>query len=352
MTIRLRAALLACASFVALAFSGTALAAYTPKLIVNHTPPNVSSSSTQIVVSLNKDDDPTARITFYIPLGYAGVLGQAAGTQIGTVSSHIVAQQISKDAVLPINGVIRTDDPAKYVSNPCSPGTHNAVWLLSLEASGQTLNVPVYIDTVSAGTDAQFASFKMVTCLPSPDVPPPIGATLGAKLVDATLNLTNVFTAPTSQGQYVWPAVFTPYTPGAATPNAAGTVQARAVVRLPGQVTLKGKVTSKKKRTAVLSGSVTENLTGIVGAQVQLLLAGKAGPKKTTGAGGKYSFTIKRTGKGKAKTTVYRTRAVVPARDMGTVGCSLTITGVPPVPCVSATASAFTVTSAPVRVKL
>lgn len=351
----LRLAVLSGASTVALAFAGSALAAYTPQFIVSHTPSNVSAASTTITIKQTRDDDATAKVTFYVPQGYTGVLGQAAGTKLGTVAAHVQATAISQDAILPINGDVisasNADATVAAASTQCTGTTvHSAFWVLALEASGQKLSVPVFIDT-TAGPEAAFAQFKLQVCLP-----PPAAATFGAKLLDAALTLSNVFTAPVSPGQYVWPAFFTPYSSAAGPINAAGTVQSRAVVRLPGQITLKGKITSKKKRIVVFTGSVTENRTGVGGAAVQLLISGQtSSPKTTTKANGSYAFApLQKRKKAKRSTTTFRARVTVPDRSITAVGCALTVAGLPAAPagCVSAFVSGFTATSAAVKIKL
>jgi hypothetical protein len=347
----LRLAVLTGASTLALAFAGSALGAYAPQFIVSHTPSNVSSASTTITIKQTRDDDATAKVTFYVPQGYTGGLGQAAGTKLGTVAAHVQATAISQDAILPINGDViaasNADATVAAASLQCTgTTTHSAFWVLALEASGQKLQVPVFVDT-TAGPEAAFAQFKLQVCLP-----PPATATFGAKLLDAALTLSSVFTAPVSPGQYIWPAIFTPYSSAAGPIKPLGTVQSRAVVRLPGQVTLKGKITSKKKRTASFTGSVTENRTGVGGARVQLLIGTKVAFTATTKSNGSYVFALKK--KGKKSTTTFRARVTVPERSITAVGCAVSITNLPAAPagCVSAIASPFTATSGAVRIKL
>lgn len=351
MSTRFRLALPACVGLVALAFAGTAQAAYVPKLVVNHAPPNVSTAGTTISIQLTRDDDATAKVTFYAPLGYQGVLNQAAGTQIGTVQATVQATRISADAILPLNGTVVTDNPANHAASLCAPGTHSAVWLLRLEAAGQTLTVPVYIDTVSAGPEATFASFKLQVCLPSPHIPPEQGgAAFGAKLLTATLTLNQILTAPATRGQYVWPGAFTPYAAGSALPNVAGTVEARAVVRLPGQLTLNGRITNRARRAILLSGALTENLAGITGMTVQIQIGGRTSFRTRTGASGRYSLALRRRGSARRITSAFRARVVVPARDVRSTACAGP--SLAPGGCVSATASSFTLLSRTVRITL
>lgn len=333
----------------ALGLTSSALAAYTPQFIVNHNPHNVSSATTTIRIVVSRQDDATARVVFYAPLGYTGVLGQAAGTQLGTVAAQVQALRISPDAVLPLTGTIVTADPARYTTNPCSPGTHRAVWLLRLEAAGRTLEVPVYID-VPTGPEASFASFRFIACLPSPHIPEESGgAAFGAKLLEANLQLqSGLLTTPTTAGRYVWPAIFTPWPAGPGLPNAAGTVQSRAVVQLPGQVTLRVRY-NRARRTWSLTGSVTENRVGVAGATVQISRGTRANRLRSiravrTRANGTFSISVSARPRVR---TFFRARAAVPNRVNSTVGCAIAMP-LPPVPggCVSAVFSGFTAQSA------
>jgi hypothetical protein len=335
--------LVATAAALGLAFAGSALAAYTPHLAITHTPLALAGGgTTDLTISFDQTDDATAKATIYVPQGYTGTLGVAAGTQIGTIDASIIASAISPTQPLPLKGVIQADDPAKYVTNLCSPGTHEAVWLLRLQAAGTELAVPGYVDTVTAPTEAPLGKFKLQFCLPSPYVPPSAGgAMLGAKLVSATLHLSNVFALPDQNGSYGWTAVTTPYTVGAATPNVAGTVQARALVQLPAQLSLKAKV---KKKLATLSGALRLNLAGLAGVKVSLLSGSsltklKAAGSATTRAGGAYSFR-----KTVRKTTYFRAKVTVATRIVSCTG------GVPNIPCASASANGFTAQSAIVKV--
>ena len=339
----MKTVLVAVAAALALAFAGSALAAYTPHLAITHTPLTLAGGgATDLTISFDQADDATAKVTIYVPQGYTGTLGAAAGTQLGTIDASIIAFAISPTQPLPLKGVITADDPAKYVANPCSPGTHEAVWLLRLQAAGTELAVPGYVDTVTAPTEAPLGKFKLQFCLPSPYIPPSAGgAMLGAKLVSATLHLSNLFALPSQNGSYGWTAVTTPYTVGAGTPNAAGTVQARAFVQLPAQLSLKAKV---KKKRATLSGALRLNVAGLAGVKVSLLSGSsrtklKAAGSATTQAGGAFSFR-----KTVRKTTYFRAKVTVATRTASCTG------GVPGIPCASASANGFTAQSAIIKV--
>jgi hypothetical protein len=348
-----RVALLAAGgAAAALVWSGSALAAYTPQFMVTHNPHSVASSTSTIRFVVPREDDATFKVTFYAPLGYQGVLGQAAGTQVGTVAASVQALRISPDAVLPLTGTIVTADPGPRAANPCAPGAHRAVWLLRLEAAGRTLEVPVYVD-VPEGPEASFASFKFQACLPSPFLPEEAGgAAFGAKLLDATLQLqSGLLTTPATAGRYVWPAIFTPWPAGPGLPNVAGTVQSRAIVQIPGQVTLRAQF-NRARNTWRLTGSVTENGIGIGGVPVQIsrgTRANRLGRILTARTGANGSFAASGRLRPRVR-TFFRARAVVPNRVNSTVGCAIALP-LPPVPCVAAVFSGFTAQSAVVSVR-
>src|SRR5205807_10579251 len=107
---------------------------------------------------------------------------------------------------------------------------------------------------------------KRRLCLRSPDAPEaPGGPPFGSKLISATLHLKNVCVLPAQAGSYAWTVVATPYLPGTATPDPAGTVQARGFVKLPAQLSLKAKV---EKNLATLAGDLKPILPGLTGTRV------------------------------------------------------------------------------------
>ena len=72
--------------------------------------------------------------------------------------------------------------------------THAAFWVLSLSAAGQSIEVPIFVDTGPAGG----ASYALTLCLSPSDVPNnnPQRSPFGAKLFDATVTVNGVFKAP------------------------------------------------------------------------------------------------------------------------------------------------------------
>ena len=341
----LRGALVGGTAAAALVFAGSALAAYTPHLTVSHSPLALGGGgSTDITIALDQNDDATAKATIYVPQGYSGTFTAAPGAQVGTIDASILASAISPTQPLPLKGTIQADDPAKYTSSGllCTgSATHDAVWLLRLQAAGTELAVPGYLDAVKDPAEATIGQFKLQFCLPSPYIPQSAGgATFGAKLVSATLHLASVFTLPDQSGSYGWTVVATPYIVGSAVPNATGTEQARGFVQLPAALSLKAKV---KKKLATLTGALRVGSAGLAGMKVALLSGTsrtklKASGSATTRSGGAFSFKKKL-----RKATYFRVRVTAAARSTTCTG------GVPGIPCASASLNPFTVQSAIVK---
>ena len=225
---------------LALVMTGPASAALTPRLSASTSPAGSAVSYSQAAT-----DDPVAKITYYVPSGFTALLAQPAGEVVGTVSATALAADLG-NATLPLRGTIVAADatttvtvsgqqvPLSVAATQCTgTATHGAFWILNLTASGQTLQVPAYVDDVPLTVPlSDIANNTIQICLPPPDVPAgtPGRATFGAKLVSATF-ISEVFSVP--PGSYTWRAVVTPYTPGRGTANPAGTVEAQSVDRTP-----------------------------------------------------------------------------------------------------------------------
>ena len=79
------------AAAAALATAGTALAQYTPQLLVNQAG---AAGATTIRVTVPLQEEATARAVIYVPTGYQATLDQAAGTTIGGVEAQANARAI------------------------------------------------------------------------------------------------------------------------------------------------------------------------------------------------------------------------------------------------------------------
>ena len=92
-------------------------------------------------------------------------------------------------ALLPLTGTVQvraasgtylsgtTQVPIAAAATQCTgTATHTAYWVLILQAAGQTLELPVFVDSPAAppapgGSASAFASTSIQACLPPPDVP-------------------------------------------------------------------------------------------------------------------------------------------------------------------------------------
>jgi hypothetical protein len=333
-----------------LALAAPALAAYSsPRLrIVNPDEKTSGGGRVTIQFSQAREDDATFRLQFYLPQGYATSAIPTAGQDLGTAEALVNATAISPDALVPVTGRILGDtyDTTKYptgaacVGDPAIAG----VWRLELTAAGQTLVVPMYVQPITSGPVATFATARLTACLPSPY--PEAGAAraaLGAKLISATLNVRGVFTNPTAGGAYRWRVLATPWTPNSATPNVAGTVELEALDTIPVNLTLAARVNHRLNRITV-SGRVTENAAGVASVSVQLIRNGRVVRTLRTSASGGYAATF-RVRPGRYTLRAQARRASV---DLGGAGCTPTFG----VPCLAAASSSFSVASVSRRVRV
>jgi hypothetical protein len=330
----LRLTVLALAGTAALALAGNALA--TQKLSVKQT-----ATSLTIKVSQAQTDPQPANISIYVPNGYSINTSAAPGTKIGSTSGTV----FSRDAniPLPLSGDVVAVPPTTNAPG-CDPVPHIAVWNLALSVAGQSINLPVHVDQLAAGDPR--GAYKLAVCLAPDDVPvgTPGRSPNGARLLDATFTVDNVFTVPA--GQSIWGATTTPWAGGV--PNLAGTVETRSFVAN-GTISIAKKVNARA-RLVRFTGKVTQAGAGVAGARVSLLLNGKVTKfSARTNASGNYSLVLHKSGK--KTTSIFQARVVVPERDITSVGCASPTPGIPG-GCVSATASAFTAVSAKLKIRL
>jgi hypothetical protein len=322
-----------------LVLASTALAAYTtPTLTVTS-----AGSQTTIALRQSQNDDASAKATIYAPAGTAVTLNQAPGATLGNVEAQVTALALG-GALLPLLGQIQVaaagQIPAAQQIACTGTATHTATWLMTLEAVGQRLPVPMYVDTTT-GAEAAFAAAKIQVCLPPPDIPTDRGgATFGAKVFAATFTLNGVFGARPG----VWRSLWTPYFAGNGQANVAGSVEARATVAA-GAVTARA---ARAGRLVRVSGRVTASGRPVAGASVQIWGAtGRAALKRLgtarTNAAGAYTFSRPR-----GKLNAFQARITVAAR-ADAAGCATA--GPLPVRCVNATQSGFTARSATSRIR-
>jgi hypothetical protein len=285
----IRLAIAAGAVVSALAFSGSAWAIYQPTLTVT-SQRNAPGKPTAILLGhiQSAADDATAKDTIYAPLGYGVNLSQAAGTKIGDVSARLILRN-GGNAEVDVEGQVIADNPANYppATNQCTPGqSHQAVWKLNITVAGTPLTVPIYVDPVTAGPEATFASAKIQLCLAGP-----IGTPAGAQLLFAFFDVNGVFTNPSNTQDRIWHATFTPYVAGTPQPNPAGTTEGQALV--PGRVSLTVKSKSLKKGRVTISGKLLIDGRPYRGAVIELYIGNRKVGQTRTNASGSYTFRKK-----------------------------------------------------------
>jgi hypothetical protein len=340
----------AAAAVCVLAFAGTAFAAYDPSLLVAGTTHSLGGSA-PIVLGVGQDDndDATAIGTIYSPRGYGVTLGQAPNTQLGSLSGVVKVGALG-NARVNVEGTVKTDNPANYVTNTCAPGTHEAVWLLEFTVSGNSFRIPIYVDRISTGPEAAYASARMVVCLSSPYVAPPQGAPQGASLLIAAFSIRSVFTNPRTRGSYPWNGVFTPYTPGTATPNPSNATQSTSYVRLPVQLSISAKRQRVRKRTfARVTACVSEAGTRLRGITVNIL-GGRTAGRVTRVARGRTNARGCVTTSVRVKTKTMFIRALTSVSPRAAPACT-PATGLAPRCSSPSVAPAFDLITRAVRVK-
>ena len=347
-----RVAVLAITGVLALAFAGNALAAYQPRVIVFHQFPRLSDGGgTALFFSTDRADEATAKLTIYAPSSYQANISQAPGTQIGSAEATVQARAVSPDVFLPVQGTIQADNPANWAPQAVActgTASHANVWLLVLTASGRQLQVPIFVDP-AAGGEAAFASVKLQVCLPPPDIPEASGgAAFGAKVVEAELVFnTGVFTTPGSRNLFVWHTYATPWSNFRPPVNAAGTVQARALVSLPITISLTVRY-DKRRKQAVISGTISAEGLDLSGERLQLFSGRRSNRLRRRGSTSRVNargrFTARR---GVARGATFFRVDVVLAGTADQAGCAIQ-TGAPPAPAgCNATVTVFA--SSPVR---
>jgi hypothetical protein len=287
----IRLALLTSAAVVSLAFTSSAWASYSPSLTVTASTNKPGAATSLLLGHIQSDtDDPTAKDTIYVPLGYGVDLSQAAGTKIGDISGDLILRDSGGAHVelKPSENHMFADNPANYAAQATqctgSP-THEAVWRMDLTIAGSQLHVLIYVDHVTTAPENTFAAAKIQLCLAGP-----VGTPLGAQLLFAFFDVNGVFTNPANTTDRIWHGVFTPYD-AAGHPNPTGTTEGQALI--PGRVGLTMKTKSLKHGRVIVSGKLTVDGQTFPGGLVELY---KPGSDKRIGKGrtnGKGNYTIR-----------------------------------------------------------
>ena len=112
----------------------------------------------------------------------------------GDVSARLILRG-GGNAEVDVEGQVIADNPAstRTIDARAVPPSHGAVWKLNITVAGTPLTVPIYVDAITAGPEAAFASAKIQLCLAGP-----IGTPTGAQLLFAFFDVNGVFTNPSN----------------------------------------------------------------------------------------------------------------------------------------------------------
>jgi hypothetical protein len=345
----LRLGLILAVGVVGLVYSGSAFAAFSPKLTVSAGGPTVSIKAAE----QNPADDAIAKLEIYVPNGFA-LKSPVGGTVVGSVSGQALVKDIDPAAEHGYSGdvvAISPSDPAvAYENANCDNTSHAAAWMMRTRTDEATMNVPIFVDKTAA-SETQFGAYKLVLCMRAPDLAPGAAnrSPMGTKLDTIRLVL-NGFTIPKATGVYRWRSLWTPYAQGTENQNTGGRVEAQSVVRIPtGVLTLTAKPTATGNGLRIkLSGQLivgTESASAVrVGlshgkSKSRLVSIGSARTNST----GKY---LKLTALGKSHW--FQAGATVLDQDLGPGACTPSFGT--SVPCANATVGALHLLSAFVHV--
>jgi hypothetical protein len=340
-TRRYAAALVGCLAAVLVA-APAAWATFEPRLIVSAD----GGSATAVYTQAAWQDAP-AVLSFYAPPAYKAGLGATSGGVVGSARVQVVSPAQSNSAAV-LSGTIRVVAPVTpltaadgdastvgAVAEACTGSkTFAALWLVSVKASGRTLDLAA---AVQVGEDEPLAGRLAVSiCPPAPTTEDPAG---DLKIVRLTLTLSNVFKIPT--GTHVWQLRATPYGEGRDMPNWASSVKASAQHTGPHKLTLQAKAAGSKR--VRLSGLLTVEGTGTPDQAVLLYANGKlVRTVKTTDAGA-FAVTVARP----RRQPTFTARARVSAQYLD---ACLETTVFASLRCTASIVSGFTATSRSVRV--
>jgi hypothetical protein len=234
-----------------------------------------------------------------------------------------------------------SDGSVAWEAANCDGNTHLAAWMVQLTgAKGVSLSFPVFVDGPSA-----FGPYVLTACFRPADLPSGTAnrSAFGAVVDSFTLSLTP-FQRPTTDGDYRWRSLWTPFTAGTGTLDTTRNVEAQSVVTLPaGQIVIYGKkTTGKVKGKSVIRVEISGQV--LVGGEpvgpVLVTIRHGSSPARlvslgTAKAGSDGGYTKFATLVGPRQ--YFQASANVPAKDLGSSGCQASFPGVP---CVDATTGA------------
>jgi hypothetical protein len=150
------------------------------------------------------------KMTIQTPAGFNASLVQAVGTNLGraglgALPSGTNISASPSAAVTRYMGSVMVMDPSAYANDPtaqaCAPGSHTAVWNLTLlSGAGVKIEVPVAVDASQGG-------YRLTMCFDALRA-------IGKEVEYVYLTPEQVFRNPGKHGTYLFDGVVTPYAAG------------------------------------------------------------------------------------------------------------------------------------------
>jgi hypothetical protein len=335
----IRTGIAAAAGACTLAFAGSALAAVDPTLVITNGAAPGAGPAVSVTANLKTSDAPLAKLQLYPPIGYQ-LNAPKVGMKVGDVAATARAAD-ENGAAVALRGTITAVDPSTFgvESARCDDVGHDAAWSMNLAGGGQSLKVPMSVDRTS-GAEADLSVYKIVVCLPPPDVAAGTAgrAPLGMRFVSLRFDL-GAFANPPASGDYRWRSLWTPYAAGTGKADTAASVEAQAIVRLPTQVTIeatkvKVRRNGKLRTLVAITGRLSQDGKPFPAAKVSVqdgktqhsLYRLKAVFTKKDGTYVKKLYIT--------KPSWFMTEISMPLRTLGSAGCQASFG--PDVRCVSA----------------
>ena len=216
-------------------------------------------------LKLNLEDSSPARITLFVPRGFALYPQRPAGLPVGEAELEAVDYTAGAFGRTNLQGQITAqalDAATEATLQRCSPLPHIAAWKLTLNLLGQPLEVPIAVSR-PRNEDPAGAELRLDIC---PPALPPAGTLLPIASVD--LSLWDL-ASPRDHGAYLWRALVTPVAPDRMTALSGQTFELRSVVPVPQRLTLSGRYSTARHRV-VLRGTLREAGRPVAGAGVSI----------------------------------------------------------------------------------
>jgi hypothetical protein len=205
-----------------------------------------------------------ARISLEVPNGFSIYPQRPIGSTVGTVELYAADYAAGAAGTTLLDGQIVAQQPdasTEAALQPCSPGSHLAVWDIAFTLLGQPLQIPIGISATPTASTSD--SLTLDIC------PPPLLPT-GTLLPIRSLHLSLWdLSPPRAKGTYTWKAAIVPLAPDLKTPLPDSTLELRSILPVPHTLTLHGNYQTPTHRVA-LHGTLREAGKPVPGARIEI----------------------------------------------------------------------------------